>query len=1248
MSDKQGSSDSKTPSSLSIEQAQGLVVGDNANVVQNFYGEKSITDSTPLDLTKHRGSALAHARRYIEYKSQALKPTGPLPQTTPLMVMAHTRGVRHRYDDEGNLLMEPRSNVLMMLFDAAKLSRRTVLLGDMGTGKSTLAGKFTERVCEEHEAGLAFIIPAKHLKFEPSFTLKELLHAISIYFNDQISPTTPPIKLEEVLNRGLEVNFAVDGIDEIPTTHRAPLLNQLGSLAHNWSNVQVLATGRPVELMGVSFEDWQVLTPAPLKEEERKLLFIEEAISEGITEQQAKELALRLERKLSDLPNLRSLAISPLVVRLLYSQLLAMQDSKSLTLGDLLYELVRERLSRWAKKDSKQPIAPRFEEQYPDEHSRTGLLGQLALDRVIHKKSMAVDAVLFRLTESIRSSHVSNAEVLAHEALQFFEHAGLIAVGEEVEFTIKPFLDVLSGYGLALGWRRGELRDSELPVSEWRMMSFATTVMRKLGFMDTSRPHLSEVIKKLLATGPSASAAAASYIISESQDTVCATELVEEFKKLCPRPLAFFQEEILQSARVTAESLKLAGEPGFKWMFDEYLDPRFPIINWRSRTIELLFRQWAYLSIDDIKDSERARLRSLIMPHMRAGTSQLIDIIPMLAMLIPEEFEPEPRLWFTAKFLNSDVLARRAEERLVGAFNSEHSRLVNAALIKHAQIGHENTTHVACLWLRLNPEGAPHAEISKALIRAYGNRPRPYQKTRECIAQCAERTGESEWLSQLKSWIEDTDGHLAAGAAMCLYELGAEGTQGLQGLHNIGQALMKALHDGAYVRRAEEILSEMIRAGGAVGVEWLAERIATENYSIGGAHSGYWRLLLSSLPELGERGPALLSEAVKTLDYHLLPRYPEVRQLFRSLLTGGRGEDYREMLRALLHDEDPDTQNGAAMILITSDPKAEAEALETIIRVKPKMTALSRHEWLQFCITLTFGPSVLAHLKAKLSTFNERDEIFALAILYRNQVSIEPERYERLVQGLTLWWNYGLDFDDPKLAVVAQPTAFVGLAKAVEKGADKLAASAADQLLRHHANALSPSLYAKSVCLAVEDRGAWGLILLSEQMQRIEREPAYASLIEEAAKQITAQGGRRPLLDLVREAVTDLTVWKAVVERMLNDDEHFGMDVEERGQWLLDCGRLAPNYKQSIGEAAHQLFYELNFNQPFGGETLQWLAIIADEFIGLTETELENAVLSPRTIIQESTTSALISRLGKVPNEFKQRRNSIPSLEEIG
>ena len=1230
--------DPTTKTSIEVKQVQGLVIGDNASVIQHFHGDTPIANSVPPDLAAHRRYALIHAHRYVESKSQALKPSGQLPRTAPLMVMAHTQGVRHRYDNNGNLLIDPRSNVSMDLKNASKLSRRTVLLGDMGSGKSTLAGGLIEDVCKKQDQTLAFVVPAKHLKFDLTFTVKDLLRVVSTYFNDQISPTTTPIDLQEILNCGIETNFAVDGLDEVSLSHRAPLLNQLGALTHNWPNVQVMVTGRPVELTGVSFEDWQVLTPVPLHEKERRVFFTQEAVSEGLTTEQATEMAARLERKLSTMPNLRSLAISPLVVRLLYSRLLAMQDNKLVTLGDLLYELVLERLRRWSQKDSKSVVTPNFEGNYPDEHSRARLLSRLALDLSLFKKSMAVEAVLFRLTQQISNSNTGQ-EVLAHEALKFFEQTGLIAISEEIEFTLKPFLDLLCGYGLAIEWQREESRELVVPVGHWRMVSFAATVIRKLGLADSSRPRLLEFINRLLAVDPNASPAA-SYIVSESQDSICATALVDQFKTLGPRPLTLFEGEMDQSARAIAESLKLAGILGFDWMFDEYLDPRIPIINWRSRTIDLLFLQWAYLSIDRITSAERRRLKSLIMPHIQAHTAQLIDIIPLLAMLIPEEFDAKARLWFTAKFLDSDVFGSRAEERLA-AFNSEHRGLVSAVLLKHVQIGFENASHAACLWLRLNPDGAPHVEIAKALVHAYGNRARPTKTTWKAIETCASRIGKSELISHLKCWIQDKTDHLAAGSAMCLYELGTDGSRGLQGLQNIGEALMKALHDGGYVRRAEEILSEMIRTSGDAGVVWLAEKIATQKYSLGGAHSGYWRLLLTSLPELGESGPSLLSKTMKTLDYHLLPRYPEVRQLFRNLLTDELQENYRDMLRTLLHDENPDAQNGAALVLITSDPDQEAEALETVIRVKPKMAALSRWEWLRFCLTLTFGRSVLTHLKSKLRTFDGQDETFALAILYRNQVDIEPNEYERLVQGLTFWGNYGLDFEDPKFAVVAQPAAFRALAKAAEEGSNELAASSAERLLTHHAEKLTPALFAKCACLASE-RSLSGIILLRDQIQRIKNEPSYASLIKAASEEIIQQLGKEPLLDLIRQAIMDFNSWKPVLWRMLQDDP-FAMEIEEKGQWLLDYGRLDPTHRQSIGEAAQELLHELNQSIPIRGETLQWLAIIADEFIGLRTGELETILLSSRPIM-ESATSALLARLGKVPDAFRSR-DSIPRLE---
>ena len=509
------------------------------------------------DLTEHRKNALAHAKRFIETKSRALKPTGVLPKFLPLVVSLHVQGLRHRFDNQGALITDPRTRVSMPLFDAARQSRNTLLLGDMGTGKSTSLGLSVERVCQENEQCLAFIIPAREIRLKPSYTLKRLLRAASKYFNEQISPTTTPIDIESLLNSGIDVFIGIDGLDEISKKEASDMLRQFGALVMNWSNLQVLVTGRPVELLGVSYEDWQVLTTVALDNDEKMRLFEAEASADGRTEDEAKDLAIRLMRKLNSLPNVNVLATSPLVIRLLYPRLLSMQDGRALTIGDLLFELIRERLRKWAERDAKQTPAPFFEKRYPDEHSRSFLLGRLALKLSGHK-AIQLEEARVQLRNLIKSSGESDIDVLADEALHFFEQSGLVLVNEEIEFPIQPFFEALCGSGLATLWEESSESEGGVALQEWRIVSFAAATGRRLGLADNLRPRLLNFIRELLSSGPNAPAA--SYIVSESRDSTCAEEFISSLKTLGPRPLTLFQSERQQSARTIAESIKLAGE----------------------------------------------------------------------------------------------------------------------------------------------------------------------------------------------------------------------------------------------------------------------------------------------------------------------------------------------------------------------------------------------------------------------------------------------------------------------------------------------------------------------------------------------------------------------------------------------------------------------------------------------------------------------------------------------------------------
>jgi hypothetical protein len=229
-----------------------------------------------------------------------------------------------------------------------------------------------------------------------------------------------------------------------------------------------------------------------------------------------------------------------------------------------------------------------------------------------------------------------------------------------------------------------------------------------------------------------------------------------------------------------------------------------------------------------------------------------------------------------------------------------------------------------------------------ALIHAYGN-PRPNLSVREYIDKSIKLIGKQEWLSLLRQYLQATEDNLAAGAAMLIYE------SGVVDLSLLGEALIKVLHEGGPVRRAETILLSLVHDGGPESLKWLADQMDSLRRSPL-SYPGCWRIFLSELDSIGERGPQLLASSVEGVDYYLLVRHPEIRHLFISLLNGKHGAEYRNTLEQLLRSSSPLAQHCAAMILVACDPKDQSEALEIVVRWKPTTSELSRHEWLRIII----------------------------------------------------------------------------------------------------------------------------------------------------------------------------------------------------------------------------------------------------------------------------------------------------------
>jgi len=1195
-------------------------------------GSLQKTDRQPtFDLQAYISKAEDDSKRLIEAKSRALKPFGKLPKTVPLLVSAEIEIRLPRISNKGQLISEgKKERNLLPLFKATRQHRRTLLIGDLGTGKSTLAGCLVSETMKTNNHLLSFVIPAKALRLSQPLTIKVLLKAISKYFNDQIAPALNPLDIESLLKQGVEISLVVDGLDEVSKGIASSILNQLAALVDHWPCIQVLATGRPVELQGVNYGNWKLLSTAILTDEDRLHLFKEEVMGDGKNLQEADDLANRLLRKLKSTPTLYAISNSPLSIRLLYANLFEGDESGANSLGDLLSKLIEDRLGHWAAKDGKQSATPNFEAKFPDIEFRSDLLSIIALE-LKDRISMPREEAIAHLKAFIKNEGYSDENILAKEALDFYAQSGIVVIDEQLQFTIQPFFEYLCGVGLMNSWRQPDKSISWLDTSHWRLVSFAASAIRRRGLIEELKPKLVRFLDALIKEN---NTAAASYIVSEAKDESIAKAFINKIDKIALRPLHVFWDDRQQSARSVAESIILAGEVGFEWFYTHYLEPRYPFVFAGSAVPEAVFTNWAYFRCDSITDHERKRLKSLVRPHIEAGTYQLHSIIPILAILIPEAFTLHEKLWFCAQLLNKDSFAQQAEEILHNAFNSEHRQLVNDILLKTSSIP------AVSLWFKLN-HGRPTAKVTKTAIKALGS---AKQETahRELVENCISRIGNEGWKRLLRWCLFDSDSHISSGASIGLYKLGE------RSLSILGEPLLRAMHDGGYVPKSETILTKLICDGGDKAVRWLSERIAAKKSGlIDSAHSGWWRIFLSQLESINESGPKVLAACMGSIGPFLLPRYPEVRQGFKDLLQSRHGNLYYKELRKQLFNIDPAIRHGAALILLMADPKNESQALEIIIRSVSTKELSSWHELYGFLLSLKFGHTVLSYIESKLNEFDSSAESFALSILHKNGFLLDDTSFGRLVCGLLD--NVFLSHEVPQLeeSVFANADALKHLKAIIEKGVGWSGQLSARNVLRYHDQNISERLRVKCNAIILE-----GSLLdeqkLNGQIDKIKTDNSYRQIVEEVLSDITKTNGKRPLLALINRAIGIPPTWEDVVWRILCDDSGLSSEMESGGQWLLDHGRLNFDHGKAIGKAAGKFLEDHRVRQTRFGETVQWLTLLADEFVGLSKESIEKALLHGN-VIKDSVTCALIARLGKAPKGFDRRKKTtdIPHPSEL-
>ena len=825
------------------------------------------TDYTVLRERAHR-----HAVRYVEAKSRAVARTRMLPEIHPRMVSIQDRAERVRRR-RGEILLREKQDMVPFL-EAVASDRPVFLLGDMGSGKSTLVGQLVAEINQRPEGLLGLVIPAKYFLGRSLLDVRAFFEGLDSYVREQIAPALVNFSLREALSQQ-EITLVLDGVDELDLPAAGALLARAEDAAELYARLRVVATGRPIELRGLDYGRWQLLATLPLSQNDTLLILTEEARADGISDADATNDAQRRLAALQGIPELQEVADTPLVLRLLRPQLSTASGNK--TVGDLLLDVLDERLSGWGQREGKEQSRPAFAAAFPDSSAREALIGRIAAS-VYRSPARTITKHILRihLEEAVNSSQ-DRARVIA-EGVELLKTA-FFEGDEQLTFTSQPLLQCSLGIHIANIVRDG--READLigsPVERWREVSFAASALRRTGSI-SGEGFLRDYVDLLFRERGRDATPAAAAVITESQSQALALQVMEHLRRLGFRPLRYFDGRTEVSAAHYAQVFTLAGSQGFEWYFKQYLDARFPSrdFDWFGPNI---LRHWLALHDYSLQEEESQSLIEAAAVNIATRTRFCDVVLPAIALAAPEFYSAEQRARLAVLALNNHLLRPRAETVLRSLAQAGIRNIVLAAL--EAAVAKARTDGVEgpalLLWRELSGDVSPSPVIARALLG----------QSDAGLDYLASSVGVSD-IRRLLRWYVISADPIAARAALLLFR------DGERLFSLLAPGLLLGIKDRPEVEEVERALEELLIHEGENGIAWLADRIVENDRRYGGAPPALWRLLLNGLVRREKPWPELLRYCLSGLGDHTLPRYPELRRGFQHLLTCAPA--YRDTLR---------------------------------------------------------------------------------------------------------------------------------------------------------------------------------------------------------------------------------------------------------------------------------------------------------------------------------------------------------------
>jgi hypothetical protein len=1153
-----------------------------------------------------------YAREYALAKSKALTP-GSLPDLVPLKVERHYRRGTDDFDSAERIAPE----------ELLKDSNRILVWGDLGSGKSTSLARLIEKVNGEADR-VGILIPAADLvPFLPVAPQPLGVAAISSYLTQGLFRDRGASDIASaILANADETIVAVDGLDEVNPTTARQIFEGLADIPSTFAGVRVVATSRQIPDDYSLGPEWLSAFMATLTDEERLRILEAAAVASGPSDGGARKSAQGVFQQIAQDAILDEVATSPLALRLLYRRLAGTSAPGQISLADLLYTLLLERVADWELADGKTNPVPDFCRAMPSAEQRVGLLSALASEM---GRSNGITSARAREVLRVRLVQLHLPEAVTTQALEFFAWAGLVHLTEDnVEFALRPLFEIAQVPSVI---ERLQGEATTINPTEWRTVSFAAALERSRGRLPAIIEPLSRFVSRHLAEPRWA--VPACFIVAETRIRSLAEMVVAALRtRRFSRPLYLFSDHQRTTCIAIARTVALAGDTGFDWFFDEYLNPRYPWFNSGSRVPEMVFEEWISLVGADLTERQIHLMGQIPGPNLATDGFPTIRVVPLAILAAPNAVSTAVQLEYLPRLLTHSTppIVSRALARL-RELAAREPVLAQAALLRNMARQSEYGARCAGLWLESEPSKKPPKVVVETVLRSRGNWTGQFFE--ESIRQqLVERLGLATWLRLCKWELGNTDESVALGAALEMSAMRPDLGQLVDGI------VLDSLHAGRGAPSLEDTLRSSFSKEPRKHAIRLANRIADAGQrSWDSAPPAWWRLFLDLLASQKEEGPRLLAKAVSGIGQYVLARHPEVRRRLRALANSREASAYVAELERLLKLGTSAQRMGAAQVLVCMGASLPDALLTSARAVAEPLSNM--WEWERYCLSRKFPPTVLDAVLAGKAQLSEGPLRFVLALAVADGRTLAPEDVR-----LTLMVGRSGGLTD-RLANTNEGFEF--LVASIHGEDEKCASRAARLLLRFHGHRLAADDIACQI-LSFEPDGARIAFDLAQPYRRLLQDSTYRARVIEAGKDLATRFGRRLLLPALADAAGSDNAWANVLWSLFCESNSLH-DQDQVAAAIFQLFGEIPQVRQELGTAARELCYDERLRVgPFPNSLARlWLALLAHECAKLTDGEAADVLRETGAEWRHhAARTALIARTNQHSPEFDAPATALP------